>query len=236
MLQQTQVSRVLKKYPEFIREFPNFSALAQAPLPKVLKVWQGMGYNRRAVLMKKLAQAVVKDYKSKLPKETEKLTALPGIGKGTAGALQAFAFNLPSVFIETNIRRAFIHSFFKNKKRIEDWQILKLIEKSVDKTNPREWYWALMDYGAMLAKDPGGNVNRYSSHYKTQSAFKGSNREVRGAIIKFLLEHNATGKKDLYKKLEMMTKMRVASMQTILESLKREGFINLKRSQVYLVK
>ena len=117
MLQQTQVGRVMAKYKEFIREFPDFKKLAQAPTAKVLKAWSGLGYNRRALYLKRTAERVTNEFQGKLPKDQSMLVDLPGIGPNTAGAICAYSFNMPVVFIETNIRRVFIHFFFNKTKR-----------------------------------------------------------------------------------------------------------------------
>jgi A/G-specific adenine glycosylase len=178
MLQQTQVERVLDKYKVFIRIFPDFSSLAVAPLADILKVWQGLGYNRRAVALQKIAISVMKESRGRLPVTREELLKLPGIGKYTASAILTFACNQPNIFIETNIRRVFIHFFFRDRENISDAEILPLIEMTLDAGNPREWYYALMDYGAMLKKTVE-NPNRKSSHYKKQAPFHGSNRQLR---------------------------------------------------------
>lgn len=186
MLQQTQVSRVVEKYQEFLKKFPSTETLANAPLSEVLSVWQGMGYNRRALALKKMAEKITGEYKGKIPKARAILESLPGVGPYTAGAVRAFAFNEPEVFIETNIRRIFIHHFFKDKEGISDKEILSLVEMTLDTKNPREWYYALMDYGAHLPKVAKKNSNTQSKHYTKQSTFKGSLRELRGRIIREL--------------------------------------------------
>lgn len=186
MLQQTQAARVIEKYPEFLRAFPNIEALAGTSLANVLRVWQGMGYNRRARYLHDTAQAIVRDHKGRVPKTEPELRALPGIGHYTANAILAFAHNEPCVFIETNIRRVFIHRFFGDKREVSDKEILPLVEVTLDTKNPREWYYALMDYGAHLPKDARKNPNRQSKHYTRQSMFKGSLRELRGKIIRSL--------------------------------------------------
>jgi A/G-specific adenine glycosylase len=186
MLQQTQVERVIGKYQKFLAAFPDFSALASAPLPKLLALWSGLGYNRRALALKALAQKVVEDYGGKLPSEAEELIALPGIGKYTAGAVMTFAFNKPMVFIDTNIRRVYIHEFLWMEENIHDHDLMPLVEQTIDEMNPRKWYNALMDYGAML-KQKHVNSNRKSIHYARQSTFENSNRQVRGKILKALV-------------------------------------------------
>jgi A/G-specific adenine glycosylase len=155
MLQQTQVERVTVKYPEFLTAFPDFRTLAQAPLADILAAWQGMGYNRRALSLQKCAQRVMDEYSGTLPADVDTLATFPGIGRATASSICAFAFNMPVVFIETNIRRVFIHYFFPDADAISDIEILPLAEKSVYRENPRVWYWALMDLGTALKKKWG---------------------------------------------------------------------------------
>lgn len=187
MLQQTQTERVLQKFTPFITQFPTIEKLGQAPFSQVLGQWKGLGYNRRAIALHKIAQCVTNDCAGKLPADPTVLETFPGIGHATARSIVTFAFNTPTVFIETNIKTVFIYFFFKKQNNISDKQITPLIEETVDRHNPREWYYALMDYGVMLKKTIG-NVNRLSSHYHKQSKFEGSERQVRGMILQQLLE------------------------------------------------
>ena len=282
MLQQTQVESVIPKYERFIVAFPDFGALARAPLRKILALWKGLGYNRRALYLKRAAEIIACDYNGMLPRDVEELAKLPGIGQATASAIAAFAFNKPVVFIETNIRRVFIHHFFnygfdnsfagtgrssrpardadtilsaqkfplsaenqafcvcencrqKNHRNhtydyqffslehddyrcrqgnhpwpqreidaceicrtkhrqqslISDAEIFPLVEKMLDRKNPRRWYNALMDYGAMFGKQ-FPNPNRRSKHYVKQKPFEGSDREIRGKILEALLAKSQT--------------------------------------------
>lgn len=184
MLQQTQVSRVLEKYPEFLSAFPTIKKLAEASLSDVLRTWQGMGYNRRGLALKRLAERVIAEFRGRIPRERHDLESLPGVGPYTAGAVRAFAYNEPEIFIETNIRRIFIHHFFNGKEGISDKEILPLVEVTLDTRDPREWYWALMDYGSYLPKIAKRNSNTQSKHYTKQSKFKGSLRELRGKILR----------------------------------------------------
>ncbi len=221
MLQQTQVSRVTEKYSLFIKKFPTFTALARAPLADVLTAWQGLGYNRRALFLKKLSEIVVEKYKGKLPRDPELLHALPGIGKTTAGSIAAFAFNVPSVFIETNIRRVFIHFFFPRSKKINDDAIMKLVAQAVDQKNPREWYFALMDYGTMLTTQEKENPNRKSAHYVKQKPFTGSDRQVRGKIVALLVKHKSLTALAITKH----TKEPLKRVEKILARLEKEKLI-----------
>ena len=190
MLQQTRVGRVLEKFPQFIQRFPDFSALSSAALGEVIEEWQGLGYNRRAKYLHALARQVVEGWGGDLPGTREELLKLPGIGKATAGSVIAFAFNKPVVFIETNIRRVFIHHFFRGYGPVSDDQIMPMVAMTLDRQNPREWYYALMDYGTWLAGRIE-NPNRRSRHYSKQSAFEGSDRQVRGRMIRLLIEEKS---------------------------------------------
>jgi A/G-specific adenine glycosylase len=220
MLQQTQVERVLKKFPEFIRSFPDFGTLAAAPLADILAVWQGMGYNRRAIALQKCAIRVMQDYQGRVPDDSETLATFPGIGRATAGSIAAFAFNIPVVFIETNIRRVFIHFFFPASATVGDTEILPLVEQTLYRKNPRIWYWALMDLGASL-KNSVSNPNRRSAHYSRQSPFIGSDRKIRGSILRILLEEHFMEDFDFGIRLGEDP----VRVKKILVALESEGFI-----------
>ena len=241
MLQQTQVVRVAEYYKRFLKRFPSFRALARAKTSDVLAAWQGLGYNRRAMFLKRTAEIIAKDFDGRLPNNREALESLPGIGRGTSGSLMAFAFNQPVVFIETNIRRVFIHFFFARRRKVTDAELTRYIESSVDKKNPREWYWALMDYGAAM-KDGGAemptvpvakkitNPNRRSAHYKKQSAFAGSDRELRGKILRSTLaaEKHKMSAKALFEELDVSP----IRFKKIISGLEKEGFIVRKRNYI----
>lgn len=251
MLQQTQVSRVLQKYPPFIKKFPDFETLAAASRRDVLAAWQGLGYNRRALLLKQCAEIVVREYGGAFPQSPAELEKLPGIGKATAGAIAAFACNVATPFIETNIRRVFIHFFFSRPvrgktpkssvvplarasngaraKKVHDEEILKLVEKTLVRKNPREWYYALMDYGAMLAKTIP-NPNKKSASYARQPRFSGSDRELRGKILKTLIQRSP-------QTLEALCGIAGEPMhrvQKICATLMAEGFIR-KQGRKFLI-
>lgn len=185
MLQQTQVDRVIPKFQAFIAQFPNTKALASVPLSRVLVAWNGLGYNRRAKFLWQAAKKIEKDFNGSIPSTFEELITLPGVGPNTAGAIQAYAFNQPTIFIETNIRTVFFHHFFEDQTAVSDKELRQRVEEALDREHPREWYWALMDYGTHLKKHGSGRITQ-SAHYKKQSTLKGSLREMRGRIIKAL--------------------------------------------------
>jgi len=226
MLQQTQVARVTEYYKKFLKQFPDFRALARARQSDVLAAWQGLGYNRRAMFLKRTAEIVAKDFDGRLPDNRAALESLPGIGKGTSGSLMAFAFNKPEVFIETNIRRVFIHFFFPRQRKVTDAELERYIGNSIDKKNPREWYWALMDYGAAMPANP----NRRSAHYKRQSSFAGSDRELRGKILRSTLSGN--GSKISATVLLKELGVNVVRFKKIITGLEKEGFIVRKRNYI----
>lgn len=196
MLQQTQVSRVAVKFPPFVQRFPDFATLAAAPLSDVLGMWSGLGYNRRARFLHRSAQTIENEYGGILPDTPEELVTLPGIGPNTAGSIAAFAYNRPVVFIETNIRRVFISAFFPEDAAVHDRMILPVVEHTLQRHNPREWYWALMDAGVALAQS-SVNANRRSVHYARQSTFENSDRQLRGRILRILTERGETCAEEL---------------------------------------
>ena len=226
MLQQTQVERVLGKYQQFLIAFPDFVSLANAPLVTLLRLWQGLGYNRRALSLHALAQKVASEHRGRLPSDPDILITLPGIGKYTTGAVLAFAFNKPVVFMDTNIRRVYIHEFLHDRENIHDEEIIPLVKQTLDLRNPRKWYNALMDYGAML-KAREGNPNKRSSHYTRQTPFENSNRQVRGRILKVLVNGSALTAVRIVKETGMDT----ARVKKNLIDLEQEGFIKKKGRQ-----
>lgn len=182
MLQQTQVPRVMPKFSEFVAKFPDFGALAKADLGDVLRAWNGLGYNRRAKFLWEAAKII---NAHGFPTNLNDLTKLPGVGINTAGAIMAYVYDQPVVFIETNIRTVFIHHFFKDQLVVDDAAIRELVQATLPKNNTRQWYWALMDYGTFLKVSTGAHLHKVKS-YKRQSTFTGSNRQVRGAVLRQL--------------------------------------------------
>lgn len=219
MLQQTQAKRVIPKYSSFLKQFPDVQTLARASIHDVLLLWQGLGYNRRALSLKKAAEVIVSVHDGVFPKTYQALLELPGVGSYTASALMSFAYDKPSLMIETNIRTVFIHFFFSDIQNVTDADILPLIEKYADVRHPREWYNALMDYGAML-KESLPNPSRRSKHHAKQSNFKGSVRQVRGAIIKAYTENKNHTKRTILRTLPYTKEVVESQYKKLVE----EGF------------
>ena len=227
MLQQTQTSRVVEKYLSFLRAFPDFATLASAPLGDVLREWQGLGYNRRAISLHRIAQKVTSAFSGQLPSSPEVLLTLPGIGPYTAAAVAALAFGEPAAFVETNVREVYLRSFFADGQRVSDREILPLVAATLDRSNVREWYFALYDYGAAIKKT--GNANARSAHYHKQSPFRGSNRQLRGRLLKLLLAEGSLSEADLTRHLGDDARLR-----DVVDQLKREGFIVVRDGVVAL--
>lgn len=237
MLQQTQVHRVLPKFESFVRRFPTWKSLAHASTKEVLQEWSGLGYNRRALFLKRIAKTITQNGKTAgtLPNTLEDLRVLPGIGPNTAGSILAFAYNIPHPFIETNIRSVFIHFFFpeiekregkKACKKISDDQLMPFIEEALRdpkiKKNPREWYYALMDYGSYLKKTLP-NPSRRSAHHTKQKPFRGSNRELRSRILKLVMEKART-ENEITNHFEK-EKVSADKIRKNIIDLKKEGFL-----------
>lgn len=263
MLQQTQTDRVVPKYLAFLKAFPDFRTLAKAPLSEVLTHWQGLGYNRRGKALRDAAQMVVERFGGNLPDSYDDLLTFPGIGPYTAGAVCAFAFDQPVVFMDTNIRRVFIHFFFPDREGVRDSEIVPLLERTLDQKHPRVWYSALMDYGALLkgvesgrksggkgqkkdgkGKKEGGkgrkeggkverNPNRRSAHYTKQSPFEGSDRQIRGAILRELLGEGGSGMKEneLAATIGKGDRGERERVRYILDQMEREGFVREEKGR-----
>jgi A/G-specific adenine glycosylase len=225
MLQQTQVDRVIPFYNAFLKRFPNLKALAKAPLADVLRAWQGLGYNRRA----RMLQSAVKETVRGFPKTREGLEELSGVGPYTARAISVFAYGSDEVVIETNIRTAIIHHFFPKKKKVTDGEIEKILAQALPKGKSREWYSALMDYGAHL-KRSGVSHNARTKIYTKQSVFKGSLREARGAILRALAQKPQTSKM----LANLLGDSRKAQLKQALSALEVEGLVE-KGSTKYVL-
>jgi A/G-specific adenine glycosylase len=222
MLQQTSVARVLPRYAAFLRAFPSFRQLAGASIQEVMSAWKGLGYNRRALALRQSARQITSTFHGRLPRTVEELVRLPGVGHATASAVIVYAFNIPLVFIETNVRRVFLHQYFPDQGSVPDSLVAPLVEKTLDRKNPREWYYALMDYGTSLS---GGrqNPNRRSRGYKVQSRFEGSLRQLRGRILSVIIEKKSASRQQIEAELGAEPRLPQA-----LGQLEEEGFLRFR--------
>jgi A/G-specific adenine glycosylase len=230
MLQQTQTERVMRYWGDWIRRWPRPKDLAGASMEEALRHWSGLGYNRRCYNLKKSAAIITEEHKGKVPGNPDILRLLPGIGPYTSGAIACFAFNSPSVFLETNIRATVIHCFFPSRDNVRDAEIYPILEKALYKEDPRTWYYALMDYGAALKKltaHPG----RRSAHYVRQSPFIGSFRQARGKVIRTLAGMGASNADEI----KMACGLEEEKLYRVLEKLKKESLV-AEKAGIYRIK
>lgn len=229
MLQQTQVDRVIPKFNAFIAAFPSVRELAIAPLSDVLILWNGLGYNRRAKYLHEASKSIVGKFGGVIPSTQAELMSLPGVGPNTSAAILAYSFNQPVAFIETNIRTVYFQHFFSDVSSVTDKELLSVVAETLDLEHPRQWYWALMDYGSHLKRNGAGRIDK-STHYKKQSPLKGSVREVRGQILRLLTTGGMT---QLALRNELSADNRFPQA---LESLIEEGMVERKNDQLHLTK
>lgn len=218
MLQQTQVSRVIPKFEAFMARFPTLAVLSESSLADVLVLWSGLGYNRRAKYLWQAALEVTLRFDGKLPRSQKELQSLPGIGPNTAAAILNYAYEIPTAFVETNIRTVYFHHFFHDQTDISDRELLEVVARTIDGEHPREWFWALMDYGSHLKSTLGGRLDQ-SKHYTKQSPLAGSVREMRGRIIR------ALAAQELAEDALMRAVFADERYRTALNDLEREGMI-----------
>jgi A/G-specific adenine glycosylase len=220
MLQQTQTERVVQKYQQFLEKFPSCEDLAQASVGEVISEWQGLGYYRRALNLHRAAQMVVRDFGAQFPTDVETLRTLPGLGPYTAAAVATFAFGSAVPMIETNIRALYLYCFFPERSSISDREVLEVVEATLDKRDPRRWFYALMDVGVEL-KRHRKKINHRSKHYARQSRFEGSHRQVRAAVLRLLTENPKVSRQALEKLIKYDSKR----VDKALAELEREGFV-----------
>jgi A/G-specific adenine glycosylase len=230
MLQQTQVARVLSYWPAWLERFSTVAALAAAPLASVLAAWQGLGYNRRAKQLHQLAQICADKPAATIPTTYPDLLALPGVGPATAAGVCAFAYNQPSVYLETNVRAVYLHHYFAGRTKVPDAELTPIIQRTCDPHDSRGWYYALLDYGAWL-KHNGPNPSRRSATQTRQSPFEGSRRQARAALLRLVLARPGRGSAELARALADQYQragrepVRPDLVTTLVEELQREGFI-----------
>jgi A/G-specific adenine glycosylase len=199
MLQQTQAPRVVPKYESFLDRFPTVAACAQASVGDVVDQWAGLGYNRRAVFLHRLAVVVVERHEGQIPDDIDALLALPGVGAYTARAVLAFAFERDVGVIDTNIGRVLARM---SGQRLRASTAQRLADRLVPEGAGWEWNQSMLDLGALVcaaqsahcAQCPVNSVCRWRGEgvdparssfgvSRGQSRFVGSDRQGRGRLV-----------------------------------------------------
>lgn len=239
MLQQTQVARVEEYFTKWMKKYPSWRALARALLRDILLDWQGLGYNRRGKYLHDIAQIVTDQYHGTLPSDRSALESLPGIGHYTAGSIRAFVFNEMDVFLETNIRIVLIHHCYSRNKNIirsaiSDQELLSVLNQIVThdmraQQSPRDFYYAMMDYGSYL-KQTVGNLNARSGSYIRQSRFDGSRRQLRAGILRYVLRYGPVDESNIITNSQRDGDL----VRKLLGDLVREGSIKQKKTKYFV--
>lgn len=229
MLQQTQVTRVLKYWDRWMAIFPCVDALACADNAEVLEQWQGLGYNRRALALKRTAEICSTEWSGHMPDTVEQLQKLPGIGAASAAGIVAFAYNKPAVYLETNVRTVFLHELFSGRDQVHDRELVPLLALTCPQNDARTWYYALLDYGAHL-KTLMANPSRRSAHYTRQTSFEGSRRQKRAELVRLVLAYPGVKRDALAARLNEFEQkagrqdISCPVFNSIVDDLVREGF------------
>lgn len=239
MLQQTQADRVLPKYEAFMKRFPNITALSNARSASVIREWQGLGYNSRALWLKAAAQMIVANYRGAVPREEEELIALPGVGLYTAKAIRAFAWNLQSAPVDTNIRRILIRHF----GIVAENDLQTFANQMTPRGRSRDWSAMLMDFGALVCTASNPSCAALGMKHilepkpgAKQKPFKDSDRFWRGRIVEVLRGQPEVSSAVLWREIERLggTKISKARVEHIVKSLLSDGLILKEKSTIKL--
>ncbi len=240
MSQQTQISRVVTKYTEWLVRFPTVVVLADAPVSEVLKYWSGLGYNRRALNLKKTAEKIVNEYDGTFPDNERELLKLPGIGPYTARAILCFAFNKQVAVVDTNVRKVILTQIIdrsnvlrlsdsSEKTSLSERDMEEIAQKLLPHGKAYEWNQALMDYSSAVLKKEKMQIPK-------QSKFIGSHRYYRSKVLRVLLDKK---KVNVDKIGELIKKEYTIAeeewLSKLLNELAKEGFIVIEKNFVRLV-
>ncbi len=251
MLQQTQVSRVLEKFPSFLALFPTLEALANAPQRSVVVAWRGMGYNNRAIRLHRLARLLVRNHSGRVPALFEALIVLPGIGRYTANALLSSVHGKDAAIVDVNVQRVLSRVFWRMPDVAamqEERNVWMLAEELLPRGNAYRWNQALMDFGALIctARAPAcgscpmaricasvATMKRRTSAPAASEPSLGGvpNRVYRGMIVERLRARNGARRirldllgKSIYTRF---TRRHRRWLEQIVLSLERDGLVRL---------
>jgi A/G-specific adenine glycosylase len=258
MLQQTQVSRVVPKYRDFLQCFPTMRSLAAARLRDVLHCWSGLGYNSRARRLWECARVVVAEQGGSIPHDIHALRALPGIGRYTAGAIASFAHGAAEPAVDTNIRRVLSRSLL-GVDAAEESTVWRIAGEALPR-DAAEWNHALMDIGALfcrakpacdacplrtacawreqhaaelkLGRTPELKLGSYKSKRSKGEPYHESRRQHRGRVIRALTQAPSLSLMRLGPQVKGgFSKTDLAWLHDLLGDLERDGLVTLNRSR-----
>ncbi len=227
MLQQTQVDRVLPKYLHWIDKYPSWKKLSETSNKSILSDWSGLGYNRRGLYLKSIAEIVTNEFGGIIPADIETLKQLPGIGTYTSHAILIFAFKKRLAAVDTNIRKVLLHSFNLSPET-STLKTQQLAETVLPKTKIREWHYGLMDFAKTL---PSEVHKKYKNKF-SQSKFEGSIRQIRGEIIRQLVIHHSV----TISKISIEMNRTLDDVSQALSGLVKEQIVCLSKNKIKLVK
>lgn len=260
MLQQTQVDRVVPKYEAWMKRFPDIGVLARARTKTVLAHWQGLGYNRRALYLHRIAQTVTHEHGGIFPQTREGLLALPGIGPYTAGAIMSFAYHADAPIVDTNVERV-VGRFFVGYKKLRHLSEQQLWEISTDLLPARgktyDFNQALMDFGAMVCvarkpkcgecpmqktcasfpaiQDAEPAQLRYKKKSVEKQYFGHPRRIWRGRILKHLHRENPATYKNIGRAIQKdFTYKRIPWLKDVVTTMHKDGLVKCDNKQVRL--
>jgi A/G-specific adenine glycosylase len=220
MLQQTQVPRVVVKYEEFLRAFPTLEGLAGSPLAEVLRVWRGLGYNNRAVRLRRCAAICVEGAaagaSAALPTTREALSALPGVGPYTARAVLVFAHNADLAAVDANVRRVLTHELGLAED-LSPAALQAMADAVLPRGRSRDWHNALMDYGSLVLT---ARVTGIAPRTR-QGRFEGSRRWYRSRLLRTLLDDGPQDVASLARRLALDE----ATTAELCLALERDGLV-----------
>ncbi len=219
MLQQTQVPRVVDRFPTFLARFPTLESLAAAPLADVLSAWLGLGYNNRALRLRRCAEAAG----DCLPTDLEGLRALPGVGPYTARAVLIFARNADFAAVDANVRRVLTHKL-DLPRDLRPAALQAIAEAALPRGRSRDWHNALMDYGSLVLTTRVTGI----APLTRQTPFAGSHRQRRARLLRTLLEGGPLALSAAAAALDLT----LTDCRAVVDSLAADGLVTLHGDRV----
>ena len=184
MLQQTQVKTVIPYFNKFTKEFSTISALSKCSEKRILKLWEGLGYYRRAKNLLASSKILVQEHNSKLPYEIKEIKKLPGVGDYTANALLGLVYDKPTIAVDGNVKRVFSRILNKNETKIDFKKIIELNKKKLFSTKRNsDLVEALMEFGALIckSKEPKCNIcnlNKICKYFNSANKIKNKKNKI----------------------------------------------------------